>query len=142
MMNGIMGSLLVVNEGQTIKGLLQSGVPHDMHNGGTQPSSTTITVNNYQFIAPDGTNTLTIPSSGTEVTFDFQEDNHTVVIDHAYNADQFAPINNGNGDQDPISPVPKQITRTIIGNMDGEIRFHCGIHGPNMNGIIRIGMQM
>ena len=79
---------------------------------------------------------------GTEVIFDFQEPNHTVVIDNASNADLFTPINNGGGNQDAVHPVPKQITLIITGTMGGEIGFHCGIHGPSMNGIIRIGMQM
>ena len=50
----MMGSLLVVSKGQSPE--LQSGVPYDMHNGGPQPAPTTITINNFKFIAPDGTN--------------------------------------------------------------------------------------
>ena len=95
MMNGMMGSLLVVSKGQSPE--LQSGVPYDMHNGGPQPAPTTITINNFKFIAPDGTNVLNVTVLGTEVIFDFQEPNHTVVIDNASNADLFTPINNGGG---------------------------------------------
>jgi len=138
MMEGMMGSLLVVNDNQEALSL-PTGVPcpsMPMH-----ASPTTITVKDFAFTAPDGSNILTVPS-GTQITFDFQEDGHTVVLDPATNADPFTPINNGGGDFDAIRPIPKQITRIITGNLNGEIPFHCGIHGPSMKGIIRIGNHM
>ncbi len=138
MMEGMMGSLYVAKEGD--KPILQSGVALPDQSG--NPTNFTITVDHNKFVSPDGTNVLTVPSSGTTVIFGFEQPNHTVVIDNVQNADPIDPINNGNGDTDGVGPVPKQITRVITGNMGGEIRYHCGIHGQVMNGIIRIGMQM
>jgi FtsP/CotA-like multicopper oxidase with cupredoxin domain len=134
MMSGMMGSLLIVNKGQFPA--LQSGISHGMHNGGTHPSPTTITVRDNQFMNPGMTPELTV-QSGTQITFDFQNGIHTVVTDSATNA---APItiNNGGGDQDPVLPVPKQIHVVVTGNTGGEIRYHCGIHGSGMNGTIHI----
>jgi plastocyanin len=104
---------------------------------GDQPPPT-VTVNHFAFVSGDGTNKLTVPS-GTQVTFDFQEDNHTVVTDpdNAIDADPIN-INNGGGDFDAVSPIPQTRVVTIKGKSGGEIRYHCGIHGPHMNGIIRI----
>jgi FtsP/CotA-like multicopper oxidase with cupredoxin domain len=137
MMSGMMGSLLVVNGGTSIDGLLRSGVPLDMHNGGPHPSPTTITVRDNQFMNPGMAPELTVPS-GTQVTFDFQNGAHTVVTDPgaATNADPIN-INNGHGNTDPV-PVPRQINVTITGNSGGQIRYYCGIHGRDMNGTINI----
>ena len=137
MMDGMMGSLLVVNDNQDASSL-PTGVPCPSMPMETLPA--TILVKDFKFTAPDGTDTLIVPS-GTVVTFDFQEADHTVVIDPS-TAVPFAPINNGGGPFDAISPIPQQITRTVTGNLNEEIRFHCGIHGPSMNGIIRIGGHM
>jgi plastocyanin len=138
MMSGMMGSLLVVNGGTSLKGLLRSGVPLDMHNGGPHPSPTTITVMDNQFMNPGMTPELTVPS-GTQVTFEFRNGAHTVVTDPgaATNADPIN-INNGHGNMDPILPVPRHIDVTITGNSGGQIRYYCGIHGRNMNGTINI----
>jgi FtsP/CotA-like multicopper oxidase with cupredoxin domain/plastocyanin len=136
MMGGMMGSLLVVNDNQDFLPL-PTGVPCPSMPMHTSPA--TITVNNNNFTAPDGTNTLTV-SSGTEVTFNFATPLHTVVFDSPTNADRPTNINNGGGDTDAISPIPQQKRRTITGNPGGEIPFHCGIH--LFDGIIRIGTHM
>jgi plastocyanin len=94
----------------------------------------TVTVDHFAFVSSDGTNKLTVPS-GTEVTFDFQEANHTVVTEQgdAINADPIS-INNGGGGTDAVSPVPQKKVVTINGKSGGEIRYHRGIHGTFMNG--------
>jgi plastocyanin len=141
MMNGMMGSLLIVNQGTFIKGLLQWGVPHveldgghDGGHDGGQPPTNTVTVDHRSFEPHD----LTVPS-GTQVTFDFREINHTVVTGpgEAINADPIS-INNGSGDRDAVSPVPQTRVVTVTGNSGGQITYHCGIHGPDMNGVIHI----
>jgi FtsP/CotA-like multicopper oxidase with cupredoxin domain/plastocyanin len=134
MMNGMMGSLLIVNQGTPIKGLLQYGVAHVEHDGGHAPA--TVTVDHVAFVGADGSNELTVPS-GTEVTFDFREANHTVVTVSSTNADPIS-INNGGGDTDAVSPVPQTRVVTITGNGGGEIRYQCGIHGSMMPGVIHI----
>ena len=98
----------------------------------------TVIVDHFAFVSADGTNKLTVPP-GTQVTFDFQEDNHTVVTEpgDAIHAEPIS-INNGGGDFDAVSPVPQQRIVTIKGEHGGEIRYHCGIHGTMMNGIIHI----
>jgi plastocyanin len=98
-----------------------------------QPPAT-VTVDHFAFEPND----LTVPS-GTEVTFDFQEDNHTVMTEpgDATNADPIS-INNGGGDIDAVSPVPQTRVVTVTGNSGGEIRYHCGIHGSMMDGVIHI----
>ena len=98
----------------------------------------TVTVRDFEFVSADGTNELTVPP-GTQVTFDFQAADHTVVTDpgDAINADPIN-INNGNGNQDAVSPVPQKRVVTIEGESGGEIRYYCGIHGQFMKGIIHI----
>jgi plastocyanin len=98
----------------------------------------TVTVKGFKFVSADGSNELTVPS-GTQVAFDFQEANHTVVTGpgEAINADPIS-INNGGGGTDAVSPVPQTRVVTITGNSGGEIRYHCGIHGTMMDGVIHI----
>jgi plastocyanin len=97
-----------------------------------------VTVDNFAFVSADGTNELTV-TSGTEVSFDFREDNHTVVTEprDTTNADPIN-INNGGGDIDAVSPVPQIRVVTVTGSSGGEIRYHCGIHGTMMTGVIHI----
>jgi plastocyanin len=96
-----------------------------------QPPAT-VTVDHFAFEPND----LTVPS-GTQVTFDFREDNHTVVTVSSTNADPIN-INNGGGDIDAVSPVPQTKVVTVTGNSGGEIRYQCGIHGSMMPGVIHI----
>jgi plastocyanin len=130
MMNGMMGSLLVVNKGTKIDiDDLQHGVPCPHDDGGSPPA--TVTVDHFAFEPTE----LTVPS-GTEVTFDFQQAGHTVMTDSTTNDAHPININNGGGDTDAILDVPKTIKVTIEGK-SGEIRYRCGIHA-SMKGIIRI----
>jgi FtsP/CotA-like multicopper oxidase with cupredoxin domain/plastocyanin len=135
MMNGMMGSLLIVNQGTPIKGLLQWGVPHvelDGGHDGGQPPTNTVTVDHMSFEPHD----LTVPS-GTQVTFDFREINHTVMTVSSPNAQPIS-INNGGGNNDAVSPVPRTRVVTVTGNSGGEINYQCGIHGTMMTGVIHI----
>jgi len=134
MMNGMMGSLLIVKKGTSMEGLLQSGVPLP-HEHGDQPPATTVTVKNYKFESADGSNELTVPPD-TQVTFDFQAANHTVVTDDAINAEPIN-INNGSGDLGAVLQGQKKVV-TIKGMSGGKITYHCGIHGAHMSGIIHI----
>src|SRR6476620_4336712 len=102
----------------------------------------TVTVKGFKFVSPDGSNELSVPS-GTQVTFDFREANHTVVTGpgEAIDADPIS-INNGAGGTDAVSPVPQSRVVTVTGNSGGEIRYHCGIHGLGMKGIIHISQDV
>jgi FtsP/CotA-like multicopper oxidase with cupredoxin domain len=138
MMNGMMGSLLVVNKGMSIAGLLQSGLPHQMQHDDDDDAPNTISVTNNRFVSHDGTNKLTVPS-GTKVIFNFQEGAHTVVTDPGGAINAVAiNINNGSGRQDFITPIPKKREVIIEGQSGGKISYYCGIHGQGMNGTINI----
>jgi plastocyanin len=75
-------------------------------------------------------------ASGTEIAFNFQESNHTVVTSAHPGASQIT-INNGGGDFDgvPIGQIRKVI---VTGSSGGMIQYNCGIHGPSMDGTITI----
>ncbi len=127
MMNGMMGSLLVVNRGTFLKGLLQSG----FFDTSERPNVFTVAVIDFAF----SPNSLTVPN-GTTVTFDFQAPLHTVKTSRNSMADPIT-INNGGGDLDAV-PQGQRREVTINGMAGGVIEYHCGIHGPGMSGIIRI----
>ena len=136
MMDGMMGSLLIVNKGTSLKGLLQSGVPHDHDEG--HPPAATVSVIGSKFVTANGTNELTVPpDTEVEVTFDFQAGGHTVVTDpgDAINANAIN-INNGHGEHDSV-PLGQKRVVTIKGENGGEIKYHCGNHST-MKGIIHI----
>jgi len=101
----------------------------------------TVTVRDFEFVSPDGTNELTVPPD-TQVTFDFQAGEHTVVTapENSINAEPIS-INNGGGDFDAVLPVPQKKVITIKGKSGGEIRYQCGIHGEFMSGIIHISQS-
>jgi plastocyanin len=126
MMMGMMGSLLVVNGGEPALPL-PVGVPCGMEMGGV----TTIAVTDFTF----NPNDLTVPS-GSQVTFDFQQGDHTVKTVSVNMADPIT-INNGGGDQDGI-PTGQKKTVTINGMSGGEISYECGIHGASMSGKIKV----
>ena len=101
------------------------------HNGGHGGGSTTIVVENFQFTP----NSVTV-ASGTEIAFNFEESNHTVVTQSHPSASQIT-INNGGGDFDGVPSG--QIRKVIVtGSSGGIIHYNCGIHGPGMNGTITI----
>ena len=76
--------------------------------------------------------------SGSTLTFDFQEADHTVMtVSTTMGATPIA-INNGGGQGDAISPVPQQKVVTISGMAGAEINYQCGIHLAAMTGKIKI----
>lgn len=141
MTTGMMGSLLIVNGGE-FASALPKGVPcpedssHEggmdgMNGGGGEKPKLTIVVKNFQFTPNNAT-----VASGTEVTFDFQEANHTVVTSSHPNASDIS-INNGGGPGDAV-PSGQQRKVTVTGSSGGQINYNCGIHGTSMAGIIHI----
>lgn len=130
MMIGMMGSLLVVSQGQAVTPL-PKGLPCPAHMGGAN----TVVVENGKFTPnPDP---LMVPS-GTQVTFDFQEAGHTVMTEPgaAINATPIT-INNGGGTLDAV-PAGQNRVVTILGSSGGTITYHCGPHGTMMSGTITI----
>ncbi len=130
MMEGMMGSLLVIQGGELAIGL-PSGEPCGMVM--TQPPPTpTIVVKNFAFTP----NSLNVPS-GTVVVFDFQEAGHTVHTLTRTGAAVPIEINNGGGPTDAVSPLgPRSVT--INGNSGDAINYECGIHHAPMVGTIHI----
>jgi plastocyanin len=127
MMEGMMGSLLIIQGGGLALGL-PSGEPCGM----VTPPPATVVVKNFAFTP----NSLSVPS-GTVVIFDFQEANHTVMTVSTTGAAVPININNGGGPMDAVSPLgPKAVT--ITGNSGDTINYQCGIHGAGMAGTIHI----
>jgi plastocyanin len=134
MMHGMMGTLLIIQGGEQALPLPMGVLCPDMaggHNGGHGGGPTTIVVKNFQFTP----NSMTV-ASGTEIAFNFQESNHTVVTSAHPGASQIT-INNGGGDFDgvPVGQIRKVI---VTGSSGGMIQYNCGIHGPSMDGTITI----
>jgi FtsP/CotA-like multicopper oxidase with cupredoxin domain/plastocyanin len=127
MMEGMMGSLLIVRGGELFFGL-PSGEPCGMVG---PPAADTIVAKNTAWTPT----TLAVPP-GTTVTFDFQEANHTVMTVSATNASPIA-VDNGGG---PVDPVPAGQTRSVVvnGSPGGVINYQCGIHGAFMSGTIQL----
>lgn len=133
MMGGMMGSLLIVEKGQVVT-TLPSGVPCPADEGGNGGDPGTVVVDGFAFTP----GTLTV-APGTEVTFDFQEANHTVKntgttgAAGAFDISKDTPF-------DQFDGVPAGETRKVIitGNPGDEITYECGIHGAGMLGKIQI----
>jgi len=135
MMHGMMGSLLIVQGGE-IATTLPVGVPcgHDMPT--PPPDVKTIAVTDFVFTPP----TLAV-ASGTQVTFDFQQGDHTVQTVHAQLANPITATKDPGGDPTKINqavPVGQQRTVMVIGMSGGEIHYECGLHGSSMAGKITI----
>ncbi len=128
MMEGMMGSLLIIQGGGLALGL-PSGEPCGM----VTPPPATVVVKNFAFTP----NSLSVPS-GTVVIFDFQEANHTVqTVPPTSTTAVPININNGGGPTDAVSPLgPRAVT--ITGNSGDTINYQCGIHGAAMPGTIHI----
>jgi len=92
----------------------------------------TVVVANFLFTPQ----TLTV-APGSTVTFDFQQADHTVMTDPPPTNASPITINNGGGDFDAV-PAGQQRTVTINGSSGGMIPYHCGIHGPQMSGVIHL----
>jgi FtsP/CotA-like multicopper oxidase with cupredoxin domain len=134
MMQGMMGSLLIVGGGE-IAGALPVGEPCDM---GTMVIPNTIVVKNIAFTP----NMLAVPS-GTTVIFDFQEFPHTVTTVSHTGAASVVEINGGTNvpaDSGIPVPFPPAVQRSVVvtGNPGNVINYQCGIHGAGMSGMIMI----
>ena len=127
MMQGMMGSLLVIRGGELALPLA-TGQPCVVE--AVAPPNT-IVVNNTAFTP----NMLNV-SPGSMVTFDFQEPFHTATTVQAVGADPIE-INNGGGPGDAV-PVGQTRTVMINGTPGGKIDYTCGIHGSPMDGTIHI----
>jgi FtsP/CotA-like multicopper oxidase with cupredoxin domain len=127
MMEGMMGSLLIVRGGELFFGL-PSGEPCGM---AATPQANTIVAKNTAFTP----SSLAVPP-GTTVTFDFQEANHSVMTVSTSNATAIT-INNGGG---PTDAIPAGQTRSVVinGSPGGVIDYQCGIHGAFMSGTIQL----
>ncbi len=133
MMDGMMGSLLIVDGGQAVS-LPRGEVCPDQD---VIPAATVV-VKNTAFTP----NNISVPS-GTIVTFDFQETFHTVTTVSKTGVINSIEINGGpaspntaanSGVQTPIGTR----TVTMTGNMGDKINFQCGIHFAPMVGSITI----
>ena len=129
MMEGMMGSLLVIQGGEPVLALAK-GMHGHCHVEEAAPTNTIVVINNA--FTPS---TLDV-SPGTMVMFDFQEDFHTVTTTQAVNADPIE-LNNGGG---PLDAVPAGQFRHVMinGTPGGKIDYKCGIHGVSMTGTIRV----
>ncbi len=128
MMDGMMGSLLIVQGGELFSGL-PSGEPCAVH-----AAPATVVVKNFAF-----TPAVLAVAPGTMVTFDFQENDHTVETPAGGAVGGANPItiNNGVGPFDAVTPLgPKMVT--VTGSSGGTINYRCGIHGAGMSGTIQI----
>jgi FtsP/CotA-like multicopper oxidase with cupredoxin domain len=125
--DGMMGSLLIVQGGQ-LAFALPRGEPCP-----EEAVPATVVVKNFAF-----TPNFVEVASGSTLTFDFEEANHTV---KTVSTTMGAPgifVNNGGGDTDAVSPIPQSKPVTISGMAGAEITYQCGIHGPGMAGKIKI----
>ncbi|PWU08781.1 MAG: hypothetical protein C5B51_07310 [Terriglobia bacterium] len=81
--------------------------------------------------------------SGSQVTFDFQADGHTVQFTSFTRASSIPNITgDGNPQHYQTSPVPvgtmKMVTVTKTQASGGQIKYQCGIHGASMSGTIKV----
>jgi FtsP/CotA-like multicopper oxidase with cupredoxin domain/plastocyanin len=136
MMDGMMGSLLVV-PGGNLALTLPVGVPcpDDMGMGQPPPAPgvTTITAKNFAWTP----NNVTV-KSGDTVTFDFEEFPHTVVTTSVTGTAAPININQGGGPTDGVTPVGTKRSVVVTGNPGDQINYWCGIHTASMTGVIHI----
>jgi FtsP/CotA-like multicopper oxidase with cupredoxin domain/plastocyanin len=125
--DGMMGSLLVVQGAQPAFGL-PSGEPCP-----EEPAPATVLVKNFAF-----TPNFIEVASGSTLTFDFQEADHTVMTVSTTMGAPAISINNGGGNADAVSPIPQQKVVTISGMPGAEINYQCGIHLAAMTGKIKV----
>ena len=130
MPGGMMGSLLVINGGEFFSKLPVGTLCHEEKD---EPVENTILVDNFAF-SPS----VLVVSSGSSITFDFREADHTVSTVSTTGAASSIEINNGGGPGDAIAPLPQQISVIVNGNPGDEIDYICGIHGAGMSGKIVI----
>ena len=136
MMQGMMGSLLIIGGGETA-GALPMGEPCP---AGAVAQPNTVVVKNIAF-----TPNMLAVSSGTSVMFDFQESPHTVTTTSRTGAASAIEINGGPGGNNPANagvavPFPPAVQKSVVvtGNPGDMINYMCGIHGAGMAGMIQI----
>lgn len=134
MMNGMMGSLLIVDGGDAV--VLPRG---EMCPEEDVVPAATIDVKNFEFSPKD----ITVPS-GTVVTFNFVDTTHSVTTVTKTGSINAVEINGGPGGNLPanagISVPLGSKTVTMTGGMGDRIDFQCGIHLAPMIGSITISM--
>ena len=132
MMQGMMGSLIVVEGGQAVS-LPKGEVCPDAD---VAPAATVI-VKNFEFFPKD----IVVPS-GTVVTFNFVDTFHTVTTVTKTGTINALEINGGlmpNTAADSSTPTPLgSRTVTMTGAMGDKVNFQCGIHFAPMVGSITI----
>jgi FtsP/CotA-like multicopper oxidase with cupredoxin domain len=134
MMEGMMGSLLVIGGGETA-GPLPMGEPCP---AGTTAQPNTVVVKNTAF-----TPNMLAVASGTTVIFDFQESFHSVTTTAQTGAASSIEINGGANTKatsgTPV-PFPPAVQRSVVvtGSPGDMINFQCGIHLAAMTGMIQI----
>lgn len=129
MPGGMMGSLKVIQGGELFIGLPQGQPCHDQE--GEAPFDTVV-VDGFAF-----TPSVLNVASGTSVTFDFREANHTVTTTSVTGAASGIEIHNGGGPTDAV-PAGQLRAVTVTGNPGDQINYICGIHGAGMSGTIQI----
>ncbi len=133
MMQGMMGSLLIVDAGQAV--VLPRGEECPVED--VIPAAT-IVVKNFEFAPKD----ITVPS-GTVVTFSFIDTFHTVTTVSKTGIINGIEINGGAASPNTAAnsgvatPLGAR-TVTMTGNMGDKINFQCGIHFAPMVGSITI----
>jgi plastocyanin len=130
MMQGMMGSLLIVDAGQAVS--LPKG--EECPSTDVTPAAT-ILVKNFEFAPKD----IIVPS-GTIVTFNFVDTFHTVTTVSKTGVINSIEINGGSNtvaDSAVATPLGLR-TVTMTGNMGDKINFQCGIHFAPMIGSITI----
>ena len=136
MPDGMMASLLVINPSQLVVDLPE-GEPCPAEEVEIEPSTVVATsVQGQPVFIPS---TLPVPP-GTEVTFDFQEDNHTVRNTGTTGVAVAFDISKNSPPFSQFDGVPAGEKRKVIisGNPGDEITYECGIHGAQMSGKIQI----
>lgn len=132
MMQGMMGSLLIVDGGQVVSLLLPKG--EECPSTDVIPAATIVVK-----FGPLGD--IVVPT-GTVVTFSFVEANHTITTVSKTGIINSIEINGGaNTAADSGVATPLGLRTVIVtGNMGDKINFQCGIHFAPMLGSITIGM--
>ena len=130
MMDGMMGSLLIKEENDSAN--LPVGTTCNAADSTTPlpPQTHVVTINNFAF----GAASLPPVKSGETVRFNNIDSaangdgGHSVVWDTAGSPANIPPFTSGNH-RDSIMPM---VMATTV------FHYHCGIHGPGMNGAISV----
>ncbi len=152
MMGGMMGSLLIVENGQVVTTLPRGEpCPTDAADGdGVEGDAIDVEDNYFDPGAPPALPVRPaelLVASGTVVTFNFNGNFHTVTfVSRTGTAETVETpggieINGGNNtaaDSGVAVPSGTVVTRTVTGGLGNELNYMCGIHGAGMSGKIVI----